>query len=86
MLVNARREKGGIGPFRHGQPDPSFPISLFLGTLPIPEVFRNTILVSTSFVFTPVLLFTSEINITLYPARSLDPTCAFFFISGFVSG
>lgn len=76
--MNARREKDGIGPFRYGQPNPSFPFSLFPGMFPVPEVFRNTILVLTSLTFALVLLFTGEINITLYPAHILDPTCAFF--------
>lgn len=62
-----------------------FPLPLFLGKFPFPEVFRNTILVLTSLVFSPTLLFTSEINITLYPAHILDPPCI-FFISGFVFG
>lgn len=73
-------------PFKYGQPDASFPLPLFLGAFPLPEVFRNTMLVLASFMFVPVFLFTSEINITLYSALILDPTCACFFISRFVFG
>lgn len=52
-----------------------FPMSL--GKFPFVEVFGNTILVLTSLMLAPILLFTREINITLYPAHILDPTCVF---------
>lgn len=63
-----------------------FPFPLWLGKFPCPEVFGNMILFLTLLMFAPVLLFTSKINITLYPAAHiLDPTCV-FYISGFVFG
>lgn len=62
-----------------------FPFHLFLVKFPFRGVFRNTILVIPSLMFALILLFTSEINITLYPAHIPDPTCI-FFISGFVFG
>lgn len=54
-----------------------FHLPVSLGKFPFLEVFGNTILVLTSLMFASILLFTSEINITLYPAHILDPTCVF---------
>lgn len=63
----------------------AFLLSLPLGKFPFPEVFRNTILVLISLGFASFLLFTGEINITLYPVHILNPRRV-FFISGFVFG
>jgi hypothetical protein len=52
-------------------------LPLILGQFSFPETLQVTILVLTSLMFAPILLFTGEINITPYPAHIPDPTLIF---------
>lgn len=63
---------------KYGQPYPSHSLSLVSWEVSFPEVFGSTILVLTSPRFASILLFASEVPITLHPVHILDPTCVFF--------
>lgn len=64
---------------KYGESGPRLPPPLVSWKFPFPELFLSQrSLVFTSLMLSPTLLFTSEINITLYPAHILDPAWFFF--------